>query len=148
MLWPSKHGNCTDTHTHTYLHTHTHTRTHSHLVSQPLERVDAVLSAELLEVLRDGVCGGQETSSEQGRGRANTKHSYCFVSLIACLSKSYLNVFRKQAHLASTLVKLGWHHNLAKKMTVAWQTLTLNLWRSLKVQPTFRWIERERKCGF
>lgn len=69
------------THIHKHIHTHTHARalthTHSHLVSQPLQPVDAVLSAELLEVLRDGVCGGQETSSEQGRGRANAKHSYC-----------------------------------------------------------------------
>lgn len=36
-----------------------------------------MLSAELLEVLGDGVCGSEETSSEQGRGRANAKHGYC-----------------------------------------------------------------------
>lgn len=64
---------CTDE---AYTHTNTHARTHLHshteaLSGDPvsscfpaLERVDAVLSAELLEILRDGVCGIQETSSE------------------------------------------------------------------------------------
>ena len=63
------HRNCTHQYTDRQTHTPTHTPTHSHSRTHSLlefwchvltsEWVSAVLSAELLEVLGDGVCGNE-----------------------------------------------------------------------------------------
>lgn len=71
-LWPCmhksrKHQN-TDTGIHTQTCAHSHVHTDAFLVALQwyfffalaLERVDAMLSAELLEILRDGVCGSDK----------------------------------------------------------------------------------------
>ena len=82
LMWSYMHRNCTHkytdglmhqhtaTHARKHSHAHTHTPTHKehssemrcHIFVSTLERVDAVLSAELLEVLWDCVCGGRGVS--------------------------------------------------------------------------------------
>lgn len=82
------HRNCTHQHSDYRSHSHvlSHVLSHGetswrHLFDLTLERVNAVLSAELLEILRDGVCGGEklgfcETSSESKTQRGQTGSIY------------------------------------------------------------------------